>query len=121
MSALIENRSSLSVRGGDFPIDPTRRTVAKYLSYAQIGLIGLLIAGSDNLLPAYVRDNKWTVGIFVWFLGNAFSSFLTNTGAFEIYVGETLVWSTLKEGALPNYMQLLEAFRAVGVDLGGKT
>lgn len=107
----------MTVRGGDYPLDPFRQTMAKYLSYAQIGIIGLLVAGSDNLLPAYVRENKWTAGIFVWFLGNAVSSVITNTGAFEIFIGDKLVWSTLKSGSMPNYQQLVEVFKQAGTDL----
>ncbi len=105
------------MRGGDYPISETKRTIAKYLSYSQIAIVGLLIAGSDNLLPQIVRENKWSVGIFTWFLGNAISSALTNTGAFEIYLGDRLIWSTLKEGNLPNYAQLMEAFKNAGIDL----
>ena len=83
----------------------------------QIAIVGLLIGISDRLLPAVVRENKWTVGIFVWFVGNAISSALTNTGAFEIYLGENLIWSTLEQGALPNYAQLMDAFKQAGIDL----
>jgi selT/selW/selH-like putative selenoprotein len=116
---LIETRSSgaLSVRGGDYPISESKRSIARYLSYAQIAIVGLLIGASDRMLPAVVRENKWSVGIFVWFIGNAISSALTNTGAFEIYLGEKLIWSTLKEGNLPNYAQLMDAFKQAGMDL----
>jgi hypothetical protein len=105
------------VRGGDYPISPAKRSFAKYLSYAQIAIIGLLIGASDRMLPPVVRENKWSLGIFVWFLGNAVSSALTNTGAFEVYLGPKLVWSTLESGNLPSYMELLEAFKKAGIDL----
>lgn len=105
------------MRGGDYPISETKKTVAKFVSYSQIAVIGFLLAASENLLPRVVRENKWSVGIFVWFLGNAVSTALTNTGAFEIYLGEKLIWSTLKEGSLPNYKHLIDAFNQAGIDL----
>lgn len=87
------------------------------MTYAQIAVIGVLISGYDWFLPQTVRDNKFSAGIIVWFLGNALSSLLTNTGAFEIYVGRTRIWSTLEQGAMPNYHQLIEAFGSVNIDL----
>ena len=111
-------RGAVKVKGGEFKVTGSRAQIAKYIFYAQIGLVGLLVAGTDQLLPQYVRENKFTVGIAVWFVGNILSSALTNTGAFEIYLGKQLVWSALKQGGLPNYQELLEAFAKHGLDLG---
>ena len=116
---MIETRAggALTVRGGDYPISSSKAMIAKYLSYAQIAVIGVLISGFDTFLPQAVRDNKLGAGVMVWFIGNALSSALTNTGAFEIYVGEKLIWSTLAEGGLPSYPQLMAAFEAVKIKL----
>ena len=75
------------------------------------------MAGMDAWFPAQVRENKFASAILIWFMGNAVASALRNTGAFEIYRGRTLVWSTLKEGHLPNYAELVEALKAAGLDL----
>ena len=91
--------------------------IAKIISTLQLGLVGMIMAGLDRFLPAQVRENKFAAGVLIWFVGNAITSGLKNTGAFEIYKGEDLVWSTLEQGTLPNYLQLIEAFRRHGVDL----
>ena len=120
MAQLIESRTegAVKVQGGEYKVTGPRATIAKYVVYFQFGLVGLLMAGiADQVFPQYVRENKFTAGIFVWFLGNMISSALTNSGAFEIYLGEKLVWSTLQEGGLPSYNQLIEAFAKVGINL----
>ena len=119
MANLIENRASgkLQVRGGDYPISQTRQTISKIVSGVQLGLVGMILAGMDRFLPDQIRENKFAAGILVWFIGNAITSGLTNTGAFEIYKGQDLVWSTLEEGGLPNYIQLVAAFQGHGVNL----
>jgi ABC-type uncharacterized transport system permease subunit len=91
--------------------------ISKVVSALQLGLVGMIMAGMDRFLPDQVRENKFAAGVLIWFVGSAISSGLKNTGAFEIYKGRELVWSTLSEGSLPNYLQLVEAFRRHGVDL----
>lgn len=83
----------------------------------QFGLVGLIISGMDHLLPDQVRENKFAAAILVWLVGNTISSGIKNSGAFEIYKGQDLVWSKLESGSMPDYVQLVEAFKRHGVDL----
>ena len=39
---------------------------------------------------------------------NLIGSNLLSTGAFEVYVGDELVWSKLETGTLPDYQYLLQ-------------
>ena len=47
---------------------------------------------------------------------------MTKTGAFEVYLGDKLVFSAIKNGGdTPNMKDILEAFTAAGVTLKQKT
>ena len=72
----------------------------------------------DAYLPVQVRENKFATAMIVWIVGNAVVSSFRNTGAFEIYLGNKLIWSTLGEGRMPNFQDLVTAFKtAGGIDL----
>jgi hypothetical protein len=108
----------MRVRGGDYPISESKAQLATVLQYSQLGIIGAIMLISDVYLPAPVRDNKFASAMIVLIVGNAVVSSFRNTGAFEIYVGQELVWSTLTEGRMPNYQDLDSALRTRGIDLG---
>lgn len=69
-----------------------------------------------SLIPDSVRQNKmaWCMGTF--FIGNMISSGLTKTNAFEIYLDERLIWSTLQTNRKPTMEDLVRSFRKVGVE-----
>lgn len=119
MANLVQHRSSLQVRGGEYPIPEYKARIATYISYVQLGIVGFLMAGNDQYLPVQVRDNKLVAGIVIWLLGNAVSSSVKNSGAFEIFLGQTKVWSTLEQGRLPTYPELIAAFHQQGINLEG--
>lgn len=72
-----------------------------------------------KLVPSAMRENKmaWCIGTF--FVGNMFSSGLTKTNAFEIYLNERLLWSTLKTQRKPSQEDLVESFRKAGIEIQG--
>jgi len=72
---------------------------------------------NDKLLPEGMRENKIMVFFSIWFGGSMFSSGLTKTSAFEIYLGRKLVWSSLRNNRTPNLRDLQEGFKAAGVEL----
>jgi len=111
---LLETRTNLTVRGGDFPIDPSKAQIASFIQYAQLALVGLIMLASDAYLPVQIRENKFMAAIGVWFIGNTFVSVMKNTGAFEIYLGKKLIWSTLTEGRMPSFQDLATALSVNG-------
>ena len=99
------------MRGGDYPISASKSQLATILQYAQFGIIGAIMLISDAYLPVQVRENKFASAMIVLIFGNAVVSSFKNTGAFEIYLGKKLIWSTLAEGRMPNFQDLVEAFK----------
>jgi selT/selW/selH-like putative selenoprotein len=97
----------IDITGGEFPPGSGRQLAAKLVGFAQMGFIGIVVAG-DTLfqtigqpVPEFyekIRANKWAFGMGAWFLGNTFNQNLLSTGAFEIYVNENLEFSKLNSG-----------------------
>lgn len=99
------------------------------------GIVALLVGDSFFLtlglpVPAFFRDaqqNKMMYIFALYFIGNALSSGLMNSGAFEVTYNDKVVWSKLATGRLPAWEELLSAlhhvdptyFRSPGEGLGG--
>jgi len=115
----------LEVRGQEYPPPPNNVMMSQVVFYFQMGLLALVLAG-DKVLESFkmdppaawetVKNNKFAALMLIWFLGNSISQSLLKTSAFEIQHGDTLVWSSLQEGRLPNMGDLVRAFKATGVD-----
>lgn len=93
--------------------------------YIQLALFaGLFFA--DSLLAALkvtspplitsMKENKFASFMFIWLVGNMLQGSLLSTGAFEIYHGDKLIWSSLKEGRLPNMGDVVEVFGGSGIE-----
>ena len=78
-----------------------KRIISKLVPVAQIGAVGLVVAG-EHIFPMLgfmtpppwyysLRANKFGTIASTWLLGNALQSFLQNTGAFEVYLNNNLV------------------------------
>mmetsp|Transcript_28264 Transcript_28264/g.51019 ORF Transcript_28264/g.51019 Transcript_28264/m.51019 type:complete len:122 (-) Transcript_28264:23-388(-) len=119
MAQLIQNRASVPLRvvPTSYPAPPLNQLGAAVLGYMQMFLIGIVLMGSDALLPEYVKENKMAC-CFALFLGvNMFSSAMTKSNAFEIYVGKDLIWSTLSSQRTPNLKDIVDGFASVGVKI----
>lgn len=86
-----------------YPPPPLHAFVGQFLSYGFMVCI-LLTIGLGNFvltadMTAWVNNNK-TMIVGVGFVCNIIGSQLLQTGAFEIYLDETLVHSKLKSGGL---------------------
>mmetsp|Transcript_13910 Transcript_13910/g.25639 ORF Transcript_13910/g.25639 Transcript_13910/m.25639 type:complete len:95 (-) Transcript_13910:332-616(-) len=90
--------------------------VSSFITVLQYEFLALLFL-QDKYLTEGMRENKMMTFFGVWFGGSMFTSAITKTNAFEIYVGRRRVWSTLKNGRTPNHRDLVEAFRRAGVEL----
>lgn len=66
-------------------------------------------------LYTQVKENKFVAFMLIWLVGNMVQGSLLSTGAFEIYKGDRLIWSSLQESRLPNMGDIVQAFDSVGV------
>lgn len=115
----------LEVRGAEYPPQPEKVQMAQLVSWAQMALFALIFVG-DSLfsslklaVPAPLRtvqDNKLASFMVILLLGNTVQSSILSTGAFEIYHGDELIWSSLEAKRLPNMQDLVQAFAKTGVE-----
>jgi len=82
----------------------------------QILLIGMLLLVGDSL-PEAIRENKMFAIFGLFMVTNMFAGALTKTNAFEIYVGDELIWSTMAAQRSPNLQDLIQGFASVGVNI----
>jgi len=89
----------------NYPPSLPKRLLSKLVPVAQIGVIGVVVAG-EQIFPMLgfaapppwyfnLRANKFGTVASTWLLGNALQSFLQSSGAFEIYFNGELVGAFL--------------------------
>lgn len=87
------------------------------ISYLQYGFIGLMLLG--NNIPAIaghplyqrVQQNRWMYFIGAYFLTNTLQKMLSQTGAFEVYVDNELIFSKLALNRMPTIQEILGRLR----------
>ena len=90
----------------EYPPDVVRAALAQGVFVSQIStIVGLLLASAYQQMFA------------VWMIGNFSRHLLVQSGAFEIWYGNVLVWSTLSEGRLPDISDLRVRFARLDVQL----
>jgi len=68
-----------------------------------------LLADWVYTVPPSLREKKMMIIMGAWFLGNTINNGLTSTGAFEIFVDDTLAFSKLQSGRMPQNMEEITA------------
>ena len=126
----------LHVEGGNYPPPPVVEVLGHLLWALQaLGLLWALLGGDRLLImtgmarrdpqnpnrhifpPWYytIQESRVQIGIGLFLLAPQFLSKWTITGAFEVMVGDTLVWSKLQHGRFPTQDELIKAIEALGV------
>lgn len=76
---------------------------------------------SLNLFPdtffEYLEEKKWILMLFVFFMGNFITGIIGNSGAFEVYVNNKLVFSKLGIGRVPNLDEIISLIRKMDLQL----
>lgn len=96
------------VTGSEYPASSEKQMMAFIFGIFQFGFIALIFMGEHifNILGIpldglkKMQENKWMWVIGALFLGNNIKSALLQTGAFEVYVDNTLVFSKLQTGRI---------------------
>ncbi|KAF5834521.1 hypothetical protein DUNSADRAFT_8772 [Dunaliella salina] len=111
----------LEVQASTYPPPPLQALLAKALGYAQVALIAFVVLGEKAFefcgmpTPLWYTQNvanqRLVAGIMVWFVGNMIFNGLTQTGAFEIYSNDQLVFSKLATGRFPSIQELADGLQ----------
>lgn len=123
---LMSNIADAEVEAGLYPPDQNNQLYSRILTYLQLVLIVFVVGGSFlksyiTFIPAsvfdFIESKKIYLGIASYFGVNFLQSKLNNTGAFEVYFGGELLWSTLKNKALPTIDNITQALVELGVSI----
>lgn len=119
-------RKALTFQGGNYPAPEWKQGFASIASYLWLGGLGLTFFGDalfDNLgmkerpgFYVYLKENPTGVLGSLFLLNNIANSSLS-TGAFEVYLDGSLVFSKLEAGHVPNGSELISILEAHGVEL----
>ena len=105
-AARLFERAGVEMEISEYPIAAYTAALAQGIFIAQISaIVGLLGQAQYQQMFA------------VWMSGNFVRQLLTQTGAFEVWYGDYLLWSSLVEGRLPHISELVSRFAQVGVIL----
>ena len=117
------------MRGGHYPVLPTKMFYSQLFQYLQILFFVVLFLGEpicENVLgyaqgraPEWLRavgQNKMGGFMFIWLFGNMVQSSFLQTNAFEIYHGDNVVWSSINSQRMPTYNDIVRGFKKSGVE-----
>lgn len=115
------------------------RIISGVITIIQYGFIAILLAGNEgiNQIPGlgkllqplvephgalypywqHLQVNKVTFLLVAFFGGNICKQFVTHAHSFELYIGHTLVHSTIMTQRLPTPDELIEALRNHNIPL----
>ena len=114
----------VEIRGENYPPPPAKQALSSVVQVGTLALLAVLLFGERifGLLgvppPEWHRNamqNQAMALFFVYFVGSTLVTNLRNTGAFEVYVDDTTVWSKLQAGRLPQWPELLDRLAQAGV------
>lgn len=106
--ASLPNVADISISGHTYPTPAVRAFVARICSSLFLLALGLAVLGGQlNNIPfiprqvvRVVSERRGTI-VGVGFALNMVASVISQTGAFEVYVDDTLVYSKLQTGEVP--------------------
>jgi selT/selW/selH-like putative selenoprotein len=111
------NFPQVSVVGSVYPLSPTQNMLSTLFTITQYGLIILMIFG-DTIFAKFaivppriyytLKEKKLLVLIGLFMFGNNIKSMITNTGAFEIFFDNELLYSKIAQKAMPQIQTVLQ-------------
>ena len=60
----------------------------------------------------WMTQNKVSACMMLFMFSNSIEGMLMSTGAFEIYLGDELIWSKLESGRIPSPTELIQAIES---------
>lgn len=112
-----------------FPIPaeaaPLFQIIANLITLLQWSAIGICVIGpaklwgliSSSPVPQVIRsmdESRWQLVASAFFLGNMVKGILTSSSAFEIYLGNRLVFSGLDAGRVPSVADIAAGLQRAG-------
>ncbi|CAD5229119.1 unnamed protein product [Bursaphelenchus okinawaensis] len=126
---LKEKYPGIQIEGGNYPPSYPKALGAQIIGLGKIVVIVCIILGKDPF-PAlgmatptffnWMLSNKLSACMMLFIFSNSIENMLMSTGAFEIYVGNELIWSKLESGRVPSPAELVQSINGYLEVHGGK-
>ena len=125
----LESRySNINVIPDNYPLSPIRKFLSYSLTAFQIGCIAVIFAGSvlknalNGFIPNevfdWIENNRMILGMGAFLGGKILVGMITNTGAFEIYLNDKLIWSAVNnKGNIPQIQGIEAMIKRTGLKL----
>jgi selT/selW/selH-like putative selenoprotein len=120
---LVKNRyPNVQVIGTNYPVPANKLLLSRLFTMVQLAICALTLFGDgiSSMLqtdsPDWLKsmnNNKMSICMVTWFLGNIFAQNLLNTGAFEIAFDGQMIFSKLDEHRMPSVSEMFEAVDTV--------
>jgi hypothetical protein len=104
------------VKPEDYPAPLLMKVLSDLVGMAQI-IAGLAVFVRSKDCPNVMTNNKIATVFVIWLGGSMVRSTLTKTGAFEVYLGQKLVWSSIAKKDVPEVKDLVASFKGAGVEI----
>lgn len=95
-----------------------KQAISKLLTFVQYGFMALLIFGqrlqqvANHPLFLRVQQNKWMYLIGAYFLFNTLQTSLSQSGAFEVFLDDRLIFSKLSAGRVPTLPEIISRIKS---------
>ncbi|VDK53619.1 unnamed protein product [Anisakis simplex] len=112
-----EKYPSMQIDGANYSPVAWKSIIAQFVGLSKIAIIVLIVMGRDPFqsigqptptIFAWALNNKLSSCMMIFLLSNAVESSMMSTGAFEIYLGDELIWSKLESGRVPSPTELIQ-------------
>ncbi|KAL7527235.1 hypothetical protein ACHAXR_001860 [Thalassiosira sp. AJA248-18] len=118
------------IQGANYPAPEWTSYASTVISAVQMFAMVLIMAGDSmwNYVPGFQRrppefyykmkENPALTFIIVFLVIPSYVQSFANTGAFEVYVDQKLIFSKLETGRMPNVPEIIRALESAGFKRG---
>ncbi|CAJ0574662.1 unnamed protein product, partial [Mesorhabditis spiculigera] len=112
-----EKYPSIQIDGENYPTAAWKGYFAQFLGIFKMMMIASVISGSNPFermgfgypgVLQWAHGNKLSACMMMFLLSNMLENSLLSSGAFEIYLGNDLIWSKLESGRVPAPAELMQ-------------
>ncbi|ULT89474.1 hypothetical protein L3Y34_008137 [Caenorhabditis briggsae] len=118
---LKEKYPGMKIQGGNFSPVSWKANLSRVISLAKSSLLIIILTGFNPFeslgfgyphLLQYAHSNKLSSGLMLFMFANMLETSLSSTGAFEIYMDDSLIWSKIESGRAPTHEELMNLIEA---------
>ncbi|KAL4486490.1 hypothetical protein ABPG72_018444 [Tetrahymena utriculariae] len=113
-----QNIPNVQVEGTEYPISAQKQLICNIITAIQYGGIALMFFGDAlfqmlKITPPQwyysLKEKKWAAIIFFFMMGNMIISQISQSGAFEVFCNDTLIFSKIQTNRMPSLNEIIDS------------